>query len=175
MLTTLPIHLPALRRTAALFAFAAALLLSSAGCDRNAKPHQLGKPAPDFTINDSGQTVHLASYKGKVVILNFWATWCGPCRQELPTLVTLAQQMPQVTVIAVSADDDATAYTNFLASHPMPGIVTIRDTTQHSNELYGSFAFPETYVIDRNGVLRRKFVGSQVWTSPELADYLNKL
>ena len=175
MLKTSPIHLSALRRTAALFTFAAALLLSTAGCDRSAKPHQLGKPAPDFTVTDGAQSVHLASYRGHIVILNFWATWCGPSRQELPTLVALAHAMPQVTIIAVSADDDATAYNNFLATHPMPGIITVRDAAQHSNDLYGTLAFPETYVIDRTGILRRKFVGSQTWTSPELADYLNKL
>ncbi|MDR3735660.1 MAG: TlpA disulfide reductase family protein [Acidobacteriaceae bacterium] len=174
MLTTLSRSV-APRRAAVLFAVLAVLLLPSAGCDRSARPQQLGKPAPDFTITDGAQTVRLGSYQGRVVILNFWATWCGPCRQELPTLVALAQQRPEVTVIAVSADDNQTAYTNFLAAHPMPGIITVRDITQHSNELYGSFAFPETYVIDRTGILRRKFVGPQIWTSPELADYLNKL
>jgi len=168
-------RIPALSLPRALMLLAAVLVLTCTGCDRGAKPRQLNRPAPDFTIIDGAQTVKLSSYRGHLVILNFWATWCGPCRQELPTLVALAQAMPQVTVIAVSADDDATAYSDFLATHPMPGIITVRDTTQHSNELYGSFEFPESYVIDRGGILRRKFVGSQVWTSPELADYLNKL
>ncbi len=57
----------------------------------------------------------------------------------------------------------------------MPGIVTIRDGAQQSNALYGTFRFPESYIIDRQGTLRRKFIGPQVWTSPELADYLSKL
>lgn len=150
-------------------------LFAATGCDRSAKPQQLGTPAPTFTITDGPQTVHLTDYRGRIVILNFWATWCAPCVEELPTLVAMAAKNPQITVLAVSTDDDAEAYTRFLATHPMPGLTTIRDAAQQSNALYGSFRFPETYVIDRNGMLRRKFIGPQVWTSPELADYLGKL
>ena len=153
----------------------ACLLAATAGCDRSARPQQLGTPAPTFTITDGTQTVSLSDYRGRIVILNFWASWCAPCLEELPTLVTLAQHNPQLTVIAVSADDDATAYASFRADHPMPGIITIRDAAQQSNALYGSFRFPESYVIDRQGTLRRKFIGPQIWTSPELADYLSKL
>jgi len=151
------------------------LLAATTGCDRSAKPQQLGTPAPGFTITDGAQTVSLSDYRGRIVILNFWASWCAPCLEELPTLVALARQDPQITVLAVSTDDDATAYANFRAEHPMPGIVTIRDAAQQSNTLYGSLRFPESYVIDRDGILRRKFIGPQVWTSPELADYLSKL
>jgi thiol-disulfide isomerase/thioredoxin len=150
-------------------------LLATTGCDRSAKPQQIGTPAPLFAITDGGQTIHLTDYRGRIVILNFWATWCAPCVEELPTLVTLARQDPQITVLAVSTDDDAGAYANFLVAHPMPGVVVIRDGTQQSNTLYGTLRFPESYVIDRNGTLRRKFIGAQVWTSPELADYLSKL
>jgi thiol-disulfide isomerase/thioredoxin len=157
-------------------AFAIALtLLMASGCDRSAKPQQIGTTAPVFTITDGGQTVRLADYRGRIVILNFWATWCAPCIEELPTLVTLAGRHPEVTVLAVSTDDDASAYANFLVAHPMPGVVVIRDGAQQSNALYGTFRFPESYVIDRQGTLRRKFIGPQVWTSPELADYLGKL
>jgi len=153
----------------------ASMLCATTGCDRSARPQQLGTPAPLFTVTDGTQTVALADYRGRIVILNFWATWCAPCVEELPTLVALAHQDPQITVLAVSTDDDATAYANFRAEHPMPGIVTIRDGAQRSNTLYGSLRFPESYIIDRNGTLRRKFIGPQVWTSPELADYLSKL
>jgi len=174
----MPFTLPIARRrnhrsiTAAL---ALACLLLATGCDRSAKPRQLGTPAPAFTITDGSQTVSLSDYRGRIVILNFWATWCAPCVEELPTLVALAERDPQITVLAVSTDDDAAAYARFLSEHPMPGIVTIRDGAQRSNTLYGSLRFPESYVIDRDGTLRRKFIGPQVWTSPEIADYLSKL
>jgi cytochrome c biogenesis protein CcmG, thiol:disulfide interchange protein DsbE len=161
-------------RTISLLA-AVLLLAAAAGCDRSAKPQQLGTPAPTFTVTDGAETVRLTDYRGRIVILNFWATWCAPCVEELPTLVALARQDSAITVVAVSTDDDADAYARFRADHPMPGIVTIRDGAQHSNALYGTFRFPESYVIDRDGTLRRKFIGPQVWTSPELADYLGKL
>ncbi|HXB61817.1 MAG TPA: TlpA disulfide reductase family protein [Acidobacteriaceae bacterium] len=150
-------------------------LLSATGCDRSARPRQLGTAAPVFTVTDGAQTVRLADYRGRIVILNFWATWCGPCIEELPTLVALASQQPQITILAISTDDDADAYARFLSAHPMPGIITIRDGAQQSNALYGTYRFPESYVLDRQGILRRKFIGPQVWTSPELADYLGKL
>jgi len=153
----------------------ALVLLQLAACDRTIHPDQLGRPAPDFTVTDGTQTVHLADYRGRVIVLNFWATWCPPCRQELPSLVALAQHHPELTVLAVSADDDADAYTRFLAIHPMPGIVTIRDAAQRSNDLYGTTEFPETFFIDRTGIVRRKFIGAQDWTSPELADYLSHM
>jgi cytochrome c biogenesis protein CcmG, thiol:disulfide interchange protein DsbE len=162
-----------LRRT--ISAFAVATLLLSTGCDRSATPQQLGTPAPTFSVTDSGKTVRLVDYRGRIVVLNFWATWCAPCIEELPTLVALANRDPQITVIAISTDDDAGAYATFLTTHPMPGVVVIRDGAQQSNTLYGSVRFPESYVIDRQGTLRRKFIGPQVWTSPELADYLGKL
>lgn len=159
-----------------IFVFIAALVLFAAsGCDRSAKPQQIGTPAPLFTIANGPQTVRLSDYRGRIVILNFWATWCAPCIEELPTLVKLAGRNPQITVLAVSTDDDANAYANFLVAHPMPGVTVIRDGPQQSNTLYGTFRFPESYVIDRQGMLRRKFIGPQVWTSPELADYLSKL
>ena len=162
-----------LRRIIPVFVLACTLL--AAGCDSSAKPQQLGTAAPAFTITAGPQTVRLSDYRGRIVILNFWATWCAPCVEELPTLVTLAGRDPQITVLAVSTDDEAGAYATFLAEHPMPGVITIRDGAQQSNALYGTFRFPESYVIDRTGTLRRKFIGPQVWTSPELADYLAKL
>jgi thiol-disulfide isomerase/thioredoxin len=162
-------------RSRIVFAALALALFAASGCDRSAKPQQLGTPAPLFTVTDGAQTVSLTDYRGRIVILNFWATWCAPCVEELPTLVALAARDPQITVLAVSTDDDADAYARFRAAHPMPGIVTIRDGAQRSNTLYGTLRFPESYVIDRDGTLRRKFIGPQVWTSPEIADYLDKL
>ena len=153
----------------------AVIAIALSGCDTTTRSNQLGKPAPDFAVSDAGRTVHLSDYRGRIVVLNFWATWCGPCREELPTLVALAQSHPELTILAVSADDNATAYANFLATHPMPGVVTVRDPSEHSDDLYGTNEFPETFLIDRTGILRRKFIGAQDWTSPELASYLAHL
>jgi len=148
--------------------------LSLAGC-RNNQPAQIGTTAPDFTVKDSDRTVTLSAYRGKPVVLNFWATWCPPCVEEVPSLVAMQKRMgDKVTVIAVSTDVDDEGYHKFVAKN-MPGMLTVRDGNNKSNGLYGSYAFPETYIIDRNGVVRRKFIGAVDWTSPEIVDYLNKL
>ena len=149
-------------------------LFIAAGCDRGDHPRQLGKPAPDFTLNDGDRTLQLSSFRGKVVVLNFWATWCAPCVQEIPSLNQLQQQLPQVVVVGVSVDKDADAYRRFLVRHQV-GFATIRDDQRRINTLYGTSLFPETYIIDRSGQIRRKFINAQDWTSPEIVDYLARL
>jgi cytochrome c biogenesis protein CcmG, thiol:disulfide interchange protein DsbE len=162
------------RAVRTLAAVAAVTLLSATGCDRNEHPGQLGNTAPTFHISDGQQSVDLAKLRGHVVLLNFWATWCAPCIEEMPSLEALQQQLPQVQVVAVATDDDSSAYKSFLQRRPVH-LFTVLDSAQESNSLYGSFRFPETYVIDKNGVVRRKFIGPQDWTSPEIVDFLKKL
>ena len=93
----------------------------------------------------------------------------------MPSLVALQQRMKgRVTVLAVSVDLDEEAYRRFLRVHKID-LMTVRDPDQKANTLYGTVRFPETYVIDASGVLRRKFIGPVVWTHPEVMDYLGKL
>ncbi len=149
-------------------------LLLSAGCDRGDHPNRLDRPAPVFTIGDGVQTLDLASLRGRVVVLNLWATWCAPCIEELPSLLELQHRMPQLAVVGVSIDQDDAVYRQFLTRHHVD-LVTVRDSDQRINALYGTAQIPETYIIDRDGKLRRKFVSAQVWTSPEIMDYLKRL
>lgn len=153
-----------------------AILLGSAGCYAGTRPSRIGSAAPDFTVHDSERTVTLSQFKGQVVVLNFWATWCPPCIEEMPSLVQMQQRMKAkgVTVLAVSVDVDENQYRRFLREHNV-SLLSVRDADQKSNELYGTFKFPETYVIDRNGVVRRKFIGAVDWTEPEVIDFLGKL
>lgn len=145
------------------------------GSCRNARPAQIGTTAPDFTIHNGNKTVSLHQFRGKVVLLNFWATWCNPCVQEVPYLVALQKQMGnKLTIVAVSMDVDQDAYKNFVAKH-MPGVLTLRDPSHKSAEEYGTYAYPETYVIDRQGKIERKFIGPVDWTSPAMIDYFNHL
>ncbi len=146
-----------------------------AGCNRGSRP-TIGNPAPDFTVTDADRSVHLQSLRGQVVVLNFWATWCPPCVEEMPSLVQMQQQLKSkgVTVLAVSLDEDARQYRTFLEKNKVE-LLTVRDPQQRSNELYGTFKFPETYIIDRQGVLRRKFIGAVDWTKPDILEYLTKL
>jgi cytochrome c biogenesis protein CcmG/thiol:disulfide interchange protein DsbE len=152
----------------------AALLVLTAGCDRGSHPRQTGRVAPDFTVTDGNRSLRLADYQGKIVILNFWATWCIPCVAELPSLTAMQQQLPQVQVIAVSIDVDQQAYRDYLTEHKI-GLLTIDDTAHRTADLYGTYRWPETYVIDQHGTIRRKFIGAQDWTSPEIIEYLRRL
>ena len=149
-------------------------LLLAAGCDRGDHPEQIGNRAPDFTVADGNRSLQLSSYRGKVVVLNFWASWCAPCIEEIPSLNQLQREMPQLVVLGVDLDEDPTAYHQFLADHPID-FTTIRDAQRHSNALYGTFRFPESFVIDRRGQIRRKFISAQDWTSPEIVNYLSHL
>jgi cytochrome c biogenesis protein CcmG/thiol:disulfide interchange protein DsbE len=148
--------------------------LLTTSCDRGDHPGHIGSPAPGFTVTDGAQTVTLASLRGHVVVLNFWATWCLPCIEEVPSLARLQQRLPLVTVVAISEDEDAAAYRQFLTSNEV-NFLTVRDPSNRIPHLYGTIKIPETYVIDRQGILRRKFVSAQDWTDPEIVDYLNKL
>ena len=153
---------------------AAALLLPVIGCDRNNQPGNIGKPAPEFVIGDGLQSVDLARLRGRIVILNLWASWCAPCVEELPSLLELQRRNPQITVVGISIDQDPDVYQHFLVQHHVD-LLTVRDADQRINALYGTVQIPETYIIDRNGILRRKLVSAQDWTSPEITDYLAKL
>ena len=154
-----------------------AALCALIGCDRGSKPALLNASAPDFTIQDAGRTVSLHDFRGKVVVLNFWATWCPPCVDEMPSLVAL-QSKPEVKdrvqILAVSLDQDESAYKKFLADYNI-SILTIRDPSQESTRHYATTGFPETFIIDANGVLRRKFIGPIDWTKPEIIAYLQSI
>ena len=154
------------------------LLIILIGCYGGTRPPRIGSNAPDFTVQDSDRTITLSQYRGQVVVLTFWATWCPPCVEETPALVQMQQRLKNkgVVVLAVSLDVDEAAYRKFLKDYHMtPDLVTVRDAAQKSNALYGTFRFPESYVIDRSGVIRRKFIGAAEWTSPEITDFLTKL
>ena len=152
------------------------LIVLLAGCYSGSRPPHIGSNAPDFTVQDSDRKITLSELRGKVVVLNFWATWCAPCVEELPSLVNLQQKMRNkgITVLAVSVDQDESLYRRFVQDHNL-NLLTVRDANQKSNNLYGTFKFPETYIIDRNGVMRRKFIGPVDWATPEVVDFLSKL
>jgi cytochrome c biogenesis protein CcmG/thiol:disulfide interchange protein DsbE len=156
----------------------AALLLLAilvAGCDRGSKPRLIGDPAPDFTIRDADRTVSLHDLKGKPVVLNFWASYCVPCVQEMPSLTQLQRRMgANVTILAVSVDDDQSAYHKFLRDHQID-LLTVWDPAKKSPDLYGTVMFPETYIIDASGTVRRKIVGREDFNSPDIVNYLNHL
>jgi peroxiredoxin len=157
-----------------LIALLLAPLALLAACNRGAHPAQLDKRAPDFTISDGSTTVHLASYRGQVVLLNFWATWCEPCLVEMPSLLQLHRDMPNVVILAVSVDEDPDAYKRFIAERHI-NLITVRNPSESAPKLFHTEMWPETYVIDRNGVIRSKYVGAQDWSSPAIRAFLKSL
>ena len=164
------------------FTYSACILLSLgalialSACYSGSRPPRIGAKAPEFSVQDPDRTVALSQLHGQVVVLNFWATWCPPCVEEMPSLVEMQRRMKAkgITVLAVSVDVDQHAYEQFLKDHGV-NLLTVRDPAQKTTNLYGTFKFPETYVIDRNGVMRRKFIGAVDWTEPEITGFLGKL
>lgn len=134
----------------------------------------IGSPAPDFTLKDSDHTISLHELRGKPVVLNFWAAHCPPCVDEMPSLVQLQKRMgPRVTVLGVGVDTTEADYYRFLRTYQID-FLTVRDADKESYNRYGATGYPETFIIDASGIVRRKFVGPVNWTSPEIIEYLDK-
>jgi peroxiredoxin len=120
--------------------------------------------------------VSLNQFRGQIVVLNFWATWCPPCVEELPSLMTMQERMKGrgVVVVGVSIDTDSNAYHRFLRERGI-NFLTVRDPGEAVARMYGTSGWPETYIIDRQGVVRRKFIGAVDWSAPEVVEFLSKL
>ena len=164
-------------KSVVVLAFVAGLLFLFARPDyRQGEPSLRGTAEKDFSLVLNGKPARLSDLKGKVVLLNFWATWCPPCVDEAPSLNALQRRIAPLggTVLGVSVDDDEQAYQEFI-KHFELAFPTYRDTTKQIPLTYGTTMYPDTYVIDRNGKLDRKIVGAQDWSSPEMTQYLNNL
>ncbi len=133
-----------------------------------------GHMARDFSLTLNGHAANLSDLRGKVVVLNFWATWCPPCVEETPSLEHLQEEIAPKggVVLGISSDDDASAYEDFLRKYAVQ-FPTYRDGSHGISASYGTFLFPETYVIDRQGRIVRKIIGPQDWDSPDMLTYLD--
>jgi len=150
------------------------VLAFATACDRGAAPANADRVAPDFTVSDGENTIRLANYRGKVVLLNLWWSQCPPCIQETPALMQLHHDRPDLAILAVSIDEDPGSYRRFLTRFRVD-LNTVRDPDQKVAKLFGTDGWPETYIIDRKGVIRRKIVGDPDWSNPEIRAYLNSL
>jgi cytochrome c biogenesis protein CcmG, thiol:disulfide interchange protein DsbE len=140
-----------------------------------------GSTARDFPLQLAGKPIRLTDLRGKVLVLNFWASWCPPCVEEAPSLNRLQKHLESrnALVLGVAADEDPAAFQRFLLDH---GIVfpTYRDPATKDQRSpiavsYGTTMIPETYIIDRHGKIARKIIGSQQWDSPAMFAYLDTL
>jgi cytochrome c biogenesis protein CcmG/thiol:disulfide interchange protein DsbE len=156
---------------------AAIILIFALPSYRQGEASIAGKTAEDFTLNIAGKPTRLSDLRGKVVVLNFWASWCPPCVEETPALNHLEKYIASrnALVLGVSIDDDHSAYEKFLQDQRV-GFTTFSDPAMKKIENdYGTTMIPETYIIDRHGKIARKVIGPQQWDSPEMLAYFDAL
>ncbi|WP_298271354.1 TlpA disulfide reductase family protein [Geobacter sp.] len=150
-----------------------ALLL---GCSREQKPAIEGNPAPDFTLNTlNGELVKLSDLKGQVVLVNFWATWCPPCREEIPSLMRLDAAMAgkPFRMLCISIDEGGKVAIEEFFRKSGYALPALSDADKRVGKTYGITGVPETFVIDKRGVILKKVVGGMEWDQPDVIAYLN--
>ncbi len=150
------------------------------------EPAWSAPPAPDaeFTTLD-GEPVRINDFRGRILLLNFWATWCPPCLREFPILLDIvARSEKEVALLAVSHDSRATDIPPYLdrfrrrhgAVLDSPETLIALDASRETSQnLFNVVLLPETFIIDRDGRIQRKVVGSEAWEDPQLLDWLEQL
>jgi cytochrome c biogenesis protein CcmG, thiol:disulfide interchange protein DsbE len=154
--------------TGAIVLLAAALVWVIAGT-LEVRVINAGDKAPDFKIvSDSGRTYTRSDFGGKVLVLNFWASWCAPCVQEVPSLDALQRTLATggVVVLGVSIDSNPKRYQQFLQRFRV-NFPTARDPDANISSSYGTFQIPETYIIDSKGIVREKIISNRNWVDPQ--------
>jgi peroxiredoxin len=155
-----------------LVAFVAVYFLSREKGRQEVKIIGVSDKAPEFSLPAvDGKPIGLSGYRGKVVMVHFWATWCPPCVEEMPTLDALYRAMKgkDLEVLAISADEDgAGAVTAFMRKNKLT-LPVLFDPGGTVASSYGTFRLPETYIVDREGVVRYKEIGARDWSVPESA------
>ena len=134
-----------------------------------------GEQSPAFTITaDGGRSISVPSFGGKLLVLNFWASWCPPCVEETPSLSKFAEDFASqgVVVLAVSVDTSEPAYRRFLQKYK-PRFLTVRDAEIHRQ--YGTFVYPESYIIDSTGKVRQKIAEGADWNNPNLRSAIARM
>ncbi len=146
---------------------------------RTADAQGPGKPAPGFSLQDaSGKTVTLEQFKGQAVVLHFWAKWCPPCIEELPEWLKAAKRFEGKPMkwVAISLDRSWDDAHKIIPKEGLPeNVVSLLDAERIIPDLYGSYQFPESYVLNRDLQIVEKWVGAQDWSNPAIVDRLGAL
>ncbi len=136
------------------------------------------RPAPDFTLSRlNDEMTRLSDYRGKVVFLNIWATWCAPCREEMPAMEKLYQELKEEAfeILAVSIDvSGAKAVAPFMQEYKL-SFPALLDPKGIVKRLYSLTGIPETYIIDKNGIIVSKIIGPRDWAGPEAIRFFRSL
>jgi peroxiredoxin len=138
---------------------------------------RIGDRAPDFkVVTDSGRTITRSDFGGKLLVLHFWATWCGGCVEEIPSLDVFQREYgPQgVVVLGVSVDANEKLYRRFMSQFHV-SYATSRDPSWDIAASYGTFQLPESYIIDSSGRVVQKVIAAQNWQNPEFVQSLKKM
>ena len=134
-------------------------------------------PAFEFT-DMKGKVRHINDFKGKVVFINFWATWCAPCVVEFPKLIRLATEHPDIVVIALSSDvkdDKINSFTNKISSIPDNFIIARDVKRKITTEIFQTFKLPETLIISPSGDITKKIVGDTDWGGQDIQNLILSL
>ena len=154
--------------TAPLLLWLLLLILSVSTCVDPTKMPTIGQPVPEVTLPDlEGRTVRLSDFRGNVVVLNFWATWCPPCVEEMPSLQKLQQALGKkgLQVLAAAVDENLQDVARFREEYDL-SLPILHDQGGKVSHRFSTFKYPETYVVDRDGKLIAKIIGPQDWVSP---------
>ena len=138
---------------------------------------RVGDTAPNFrVVTETGRTITPGNFGGKLLVLNFWASWCQPCVQEVPSLEVFSRQFaPEgVVVLGVSVDKNENLYHQFLKQFPVTFQVA-RDPSWDIAANYGTFQLPETYIIDSSGKVVQKVIAAQNWMNPDFVQSIKKM
>jgi peroxiredoxin len=134
--------------------------------------------APDLLLSNlAGDDVKLSDYRGKVVFLNIWATWCPPCREEMPSMESLYRKLKgrNFEMLAVSIDRDGGKVVRSFAKKYGLTFPVLLDPDNKTYRLYGLIGVPETFIVDKNGVVIHKIIGPQNWMNNEWLDYFDRI
>lgn len=152
-------------------------MIVSSWCSSGPGPAVQGQPAPEFTFRDqSGRGRSLSELRGKVVLVNFWATWCPPCLDEMPSMQQLQRRMANqpFEMLALSVDDSWQTVNRFMKNNAFT-LPVYADFDKRISTLYGTHMWPETYIVDKKGRIAYKVVGPKDWTSSEVLKFLDVL
>jgi thiol-disulfide isomerase/thioredoxin len=161
----------------------ALLVITLTACSEPPQPPSgrspgVGQTAPEFTLRDlAGKPVSLADFRGKVVIVNFWATWCPPCRAEMPSMELLHRELGDegLVLLAINIEKNGRqTVPGYLATSPHSFPILI-DDQEEVQKRYGVYKFPESFVIRKDGVIDDKVIGAIDWAHPQSIAYFRDL